>query len=192
MPKNNVNSLNDRRSLADDNQGPLNAQFANISLKNCMRAADEIRLDADHKNYKNITSISKICINSTDIGIIARVTRKDRIHEYNTCPGTGTVTSVTVMDSSEVPNNEIRLTMFGDRIDHYYGSLDEGKVYYFKGCDAKSSFRNNNLAHKCELTLRRGGVVEPAPDDKMIQLNSYNFDLIEIIRKKNENDLLDV
>jgi hypothetical protein len=50
----------------------------------------------------------------------------------------------------------------------------------------------NKLVHDFELTLRRGGVVMPAPDDEQIERNSYNFQLLEKIIGYEKFHLLDV
>jgi replication factor A1 len=104
------------------------------------------------------------------------VTKKDPIHEYNSCSGIGKVTSITIMDASEKPYNQIKLTIFGDQIARYYGMLEEGRVYIFQGCDAKvKNEKYNKLAHVCELTLRTSGIIKAGQDFGNIENNSYNF-----------------
>jgi hypothetical protein len=122
---NKINLLDDKRSAGgDDPAHPIFWNASNSNPKNGNNEKDEKKLEFEIFEKEYFTLISKIKINSKDIGIRARVTKIDQIREYNTRPGTGTVTSITVMDSSERPNNQIRLTMFGDRIERFYGLLE--------------------------------------------------------------------
>jgi replication factor A1 len=130
---------------------------------------------------------------SSDPRVRARVLKKDPVRTYTNARGQGKVTSITIMDSSEKPLNQIRLTMFGDTIDRYYELLQEKSIFIFQGLDVKpKNGKFNKTAHECELTLRRDAVIEAAPEDKKIAENTYNFELVSAIEGYERYHELDV
>jgi replication factor A1 len=130
---------------------------------------------------------------TSDPRVRARLLKKDPVRTYTNARGQGKVTSITVMDNSVKPLNQIRLTMFGDTIDMYYDLLQVKLIYIFQGLDVKpKNGKFNKTPHQCELTLRRDALVEAAPEDKKIEENLYNFEMVSVIEGYERYHELDV
>ena len=86
---------------------------------------------------------------------------KEGLRVYSNANGPGKVTSITIIDDSEKPLNQIKITMFNDTADRYYDMLQEKQIFVFQGLDVKpKNGRFNKLPHEFELILNRDCVIE--------------------------------
>ncbi|VFQ68137.1 unnamed protein product [Cuscuta campestris] len=123
--------------------------------------------------------------------IKARVTAKGDIRRYNNAKGDGKVFSFDLLDSD---GGEIRATCFNAVLDHFYETIQVGKVYMISKGSLKPAQKNfNHLKNEWEILLEASSTVDPClEEDPSIPRQQFSFRPISEIEFVENNSILDV
>ena len=122
--------------------------------------------------------------------IKARVTAKSDVRTWHNTRGEGKLFSVDLLDAQ---GGQIRATMFNDAVDKFAPLLNVDSVYTFsKGMLKPANKKFSLLPNDYELTLNSDAEIHYVDDDATIEQQRFNFQSIEQIGHKQENEFADV
>ena len=122
--------------------------------------------------------------------IKARVTAKSDVRTWHNTRGEGKLFSVDLLDAQ---GGQIRATMFNDAVDKFYPLLSIDGVYTIsKGLLKPANKKFSLLPNDYELTLNSDADIQFVEDDASIEQQRFNFQSIEQIGHKQENEFADV
>ena len=122
--------------------------------------------------------------------IKARVTAKSDMRTWHNTRGEGKLFSVDLLDAQ---GGQIRATMFNDAVDKFFPLLAVDGVYSVsKGVLKPANKKFNLLPNDYELTLNADADIQFVEDDASIEQQRFNFQSIEQIGHKQENEFADV
>ena len=122
--------------------------------------------------------------------IKARVTAKSDVRTWHNTRGEGKLFSVDLLDAQ---GGQIRATMFNDAVDKFFPLLAIDGVYTLsKGLLKPANKKFSLLPNDYELTLNADADIHFVEDDASIEQQRFNFQSIEQIGHKQENEFADV
>ena len=162
--------------------------------KSPIQQSDKINRESNGVD-EGYTPISMMTVYSYDFTIKARLIKKSTMREYKQARGgQGNLFNVEFMDGSDKPKNVIKGTFFSEVATRFYSELEEGKIYVFTGGEIKpKNQRFNTTHHQVEILFGKNTSITEAPQGNAnIAMETYNFELINMIEKYNKYHPMDV
>lgn len=168
---NQISSWNTMNSLGSGSGTMRN----NSSFNNSFNQSTPMQTQNIDLSNEQIHPIRELDEYTSGWTIKARVSNKGDVRNWRKEEKSGRVASIDLVDNS----GEIRVTMFSDEIDRFYGNLNVGDVYLIKGGKLKLSNPSfNHLNHKFEITLDHSSVIQKIENDSTLPL--LNIDPVPI------------
>lgn len=192
-------------SLTDINSGlilTINDLEPSTALKSIIGSPQKFELKAKPQEQKvmqksnpnkenlDLTSIKTLNSSSKEFTIRARVTKKNEMKEWKNDRGTGKLFSINIIDSY---NEEIQVTFFKEEADHFFGLIEEGKVYLFKNGQVKiSNKRFQSVDCEYSICADKRTDVTLCADETDISAMKFNPVTIESISYLAVNTSVDI
>jgi len=136
-----------------------------VDLESIQRSAQK-----DSAEYIPIRGLTT---STFDLAMKLRVTKKSEIRHWNNERGSGKLFNVNLLDSS---GDEIQASFFNEAADMFYNTLEEDKVYVFKGGRVKMANQRFQTV-KCDyaLTFDQHSSITQAEDSGEIEKEKFSF-----------------